>query len=39
MKRLRILILVMAGLALTAAGPSGHDAARKGIRVLLRRLG
>ena len=29
MKRLRILILVMAGLALTAAGPSGHDDERR----------
>ena len=29
MKRLRILILVMAALALTAAGPSGHDDERR----------
>jgi hypothetical protein len=29
MKRLRILILVMAALSLTAAGPSGHDDERR----------
>ena len=29
MKRLRILILVMAALSLTAAGPSGHDDGRR----------